>query len=350
MDHYIMPVHGEIGVDFTIQDTLLHLNNAKNYDSLMLDVNSPGGYTDEEKKITFAIIESGKIIYSRNSGDVASAASKIFTIPPLENRTFDPSKGVFLIHNPWVEVSGDSEFLKQASDEIKKYETDYVKWYCEKTGTEANIIKGFMKENIPLTEDQVEQLNFAKIIKPVINPVARIKLNINTNPMNEEKLNSIEKAVKALTDAFKKLIPKAIMIVDASGNELEFPDVTSEDEITTGVKANVAGSPANGEYVMQDGRTIVCVDGVVSEIIEPTSEVEALKAENETLQAKIAELTTEKDTVLAEAKALKTNIESVNKEMVKLKNIFSKDNNHQRQDPPSSPQGGSSKFTYKKRK
>jgi len=62
---------------------------------------------------------------------------------------------------------------------------------------------------------------------------------------------------------------KAIMVSDVNGIELEFPDVHDPDEIKPGAKVNEGGKPANDNYLLPDGRRIVCKDGRVTEIKQP---------------------------------------------------------------------------------
>ena len=135
LNQYVIPIHGIIGEPyhgndkrqyFSFRDLLIHLNNSKSYDSIKLDISSDGGSVDEGKKMESAILAIGKPIFSENSGNVASAASRIFCLAPFENRSFNPDKGVFLIHNPWLEMAGDSKELANASEYLAEIEEDYI--------------------------------------------------------------------------------------------------------------------------------------------------------------------------------------------------------------------------------
>jgi ATP-dependent Clp protease, protease subunit len=334
MPVYNIPIYGLIGSPedendkakyFAYGDLLMHLNAAKTYDTLNLDIASDGGYCDVCDKMIDAIKATGKFITSCNSGNVASAASKLFTLAPKGSRFFHPEKGVFLIHNPWVsDVEGDSAELAAIAKSLKTTESDYAKWYAAATGADLSIIEAYMAENKPLTNEQIESLGFATIVQPLVKAVAKLTLKNNQMELKqvEEKLNGFE---KMLTKIFGKLKIKAIMLADANGKELEFPDLTDVSEIAVGVKVMEAGAPANGEYTMPDGSVYKCENGVLSEIVMPQSgddmeaikkELEALKAENE--QLKSAKVTAELKAVEAE-----NEIKAVKKEFVSFKAQFS---------------------------
>lgn len=358
MPVYNIPIEGEIGQPeipeqgkkyFTYADLLMHLNNAKAFDTLNLSINSPGGYCDVADKIIDALHKTGKPITTCNTGDVASAASKIFTIPASkEMRTFYPSRGIFLIHNPWGEAEGDATELAAISESLKQTETDYAKWYAKQTGSDVNVISGFMSENKPLTPEQIDSLGFATIATAA--PVKAIaKLKSNTNQMDSkevvDKMNGLEKMLKSFMAKFK---PKAIMLSDVNGVELEFPEITDITELIVGVKVNAAGAPANGDYTMPDGSVISCANGVVTAIAagqpdqaaQLTAENAKLKEDLAAAQAKLTEMEASQASLVVEA-------QKVNSEFAKFKAQFSGYN-----PAPGAPAGGEGNSTarsiYKK--
>jgi len=318
MPVYNIPIYGLIGSPESPEDTgtyfqytdlLLHINNARLYDTLNLDISSDGGFCDVADRMIEAVKKTGKIITSCNSGNVCSAASKMFTLAPKGQRYFHPEKGMFLIHNPWGEVEGDASELAQASKKLKSIESEYAAWYAEATGSDIGIIEAFMKENKPLTPDQIEQLGFAEIIQPVIKAVAKLKLNTNEMDNKEviEKLNGFEKALQKFMAMFK---PKAIMIADATGKELEFPELTDPSEIAVGVKVNVGGAPAEGEFPQADGTVFVCAAGVLTEIKPAAADpMQEMMDENKALKEQLA--AAQASIVAAEAKATEAGNEAV---------------------------------------
>ncbi len=67
---------------------------------------------------------------------------------------------------------------------------------------------------------------------------------------------------------------KMITVSTAAGEILDFGDfadaITEEVEIAVGDKATIDGKNANGEFVLTDGKTLVFVNGVITEIKEPS--------------------------------------------------------------------------------
>jgi len=81
---------------------------------------------------------------------------------------------------------------------------------------------------------------------------------------SEGWLKKIMKAVRGI---------KMITVTTADGTLLDFgEDITEESQIQVGSTATVDGSPASGEYVLNDGRTLVFENGAVTEIVESEEE------------------------------------------------------------------------------
>ena len=333
---YTIPFTGIIGspedendkeVYFSLHDLIMHLHNAAAFDAINIAINSKGGYCDKADKMIALIQETGKHITTCNTGIVASAATKIFTIPSLENRTYHPERGEFLIHNPWATIDGDAQELANAAKSMKSVEDEYVKWYAKQTGTDANIISALMTENIPLTAEQVEKFGFAKInIKQPVQAVAYLQTKIK-NTMNDEQVKAMKIIVEGegnkILNSIKELFKgkaKAIMLTDGGGNELEFPECNDPSEVVVGVKVNIKGQPVTEKksFTMPDGTIITAENGTVTEIMAASTEVEALKKQVEDLQAQLATKETalqakEQENVraLAVAKEAKEHIESI---------------------------------------
>jgi ATP-dependent protease ClpP protease subunit len=332
MSVYSIPIYGLIGspespedkaLYFPFDKFLLHVNKAKEFDMIELDIASDGGYVDVTDKMIDVLKATKKPIISKNSGNIASAASKLFTLAPKGSRSFDPSKGVFLIHNPWGTIEGDANELAAASKELQDTENEYAKWYAGATGSDLNVIKSFMSENIPLTVEQVESLGFATIVKPTVNAVAKLKSS-NINQMDNkdvvEKLNGFEKLMQKL---FAKLKIKAIMLADTNGKELEFPELTDVSEIAVGVKVSEGGKPADGEYPQPDGTVLVCKAGVLTEIKPKADDTQALKDELAAAKAEIEKLKGEKALVEEKATEAVKVANEVKSEFTKFKAQFS---------------------------
>lgn len=322
MDIYNIPVIGVIGEDFKVTDLLMHIANAKNFNALKLLINSPGGDVEAADKMAEIILKTNKEIYSTNIGDVASAASRIFCIAPKQNRTFNPAKGQFIIHNPWAQVEGDATYMEKAAKQLKKTESTYCQYYSDRTGTDLEVIQGFMNENIPLTAEQIQSLGFAEIVSDEIKPLAFI--NLKNNTMNEKQFSAFE---EMLSKIYAWIKPKALIKTDVNGNELDFPSAKAPEEIVPGIDVMMAGQPAEGDFVMPDGSVYKCEKGKLIEIIAPQpDEMQMLKEQLATLQAEKdaaiaaqANLTTEINEFKAKAEA---DFNALNTEYLKIKAQF----------------------------
>lgn len=322
MERYNIPIIGVIGEQFKMTDMLMHINNAKNFGIINLLIDSPGGDVDAADKMAEALVNTGKEIHATNSGDVASAASRIFCVAPKQNRTFDPTKGQFVIHNPWANVEGDAEYMQMAAKQLKKTEDAYTKYYSERTGCDEEIIRAFMAENTPLTSEQIESLGFATIVSNTIKPVAFF--NLNNNKMDEKQFSKIEQMFNKIF-AWVKI--KALVKTDVNGNELDFGAITAPEEIIPGVEATVGDAPAEGDYVMPDGSVMKFESGKLVEIVPPApDEVEMLKEQIATLEAEKTAALTAQANLAKELSEYKIKAEAdfaaLNSEFVKIKAHF----------------------------
>ncbi len=328
---YNIPLHGEIGVEFTQQMLLMHLHNAKEFETINLDINSVGGYVDAALSMKDSLLKSGKKITSSNSGNVCSAASMLFCLG--SERVFYPENGVFLIHNPFGEIEGDAETFKKISDALLEIENQLAEIYVQHTSADFEIIKGFMRENKPLTENEIEALGFAKIgvlDKTEIKAKAKFNINSKNDKMekNEEKLNSIQKMISDLTRTFKSRF-KAAMFADVNGNEVTFPDAETLEDVEVGMAATTNEGVANGTYTFPSGLIVVCENGKVTDVTLPQAEdedkVEKLEEEVKEKEEKIEELEEEIKELEEEIEVfakMKTQLEKVEKEFLNFKNKF----------------------------
>lgn len=313
---YIIPLKGVVGEEITGNEVLNHLIKAKGDPQIMLDIDSVGGDVDEGIKIRNYILNSGKEIFVQNSGDVCSIAVSFFLCAPIQNRIFNPARGMFLIHNPWIAgFEGGSEDLVIAAKELKAIENQLAKDYNQATGTDIDIIKNFMANDAPLTPDQIKTLGFATIAEPI---KAIAKLNNKKMEINE-KLNVFE---KTLNKIMAKLNINAKYVAnDVNNVELVFPDISSAEEIAVGVAVTVGGTAATGESVMADGSTVKYEAGKVIEII-PAMEENPLETENAALKQQIAELTAKNEATNVELENAKTEFVNIKNEFHKFKSQF----------------------------
>lgn len=144
--------------------------------------------------------------------------------------------------------------------------------------------------------DKAIELGFISSIVPAISAKKDI-INHKTNVMakKEVKVESslLDRLLRKCGYAKIEDVPAVAMVITTStGDELNVE--REEGEIQVGDPA----SP-DGEHVLEDGRTVVVTDGVITEIREPGSEDDDVDA----LKARIAELEAENETLKSSAKS-----------------------------------------------
>lgn len=119
----------------------------------------------------------------------------------------------------------------------------------------------------------------------------KIEANVNSLLKNKKQMKNEEKTVlDKILAIFKKENAVALYVTDAEGNQINFPDVEEGTELKVGDKTD---GNVTGDVLLADGRTLVMVDGVITEIKEkeeeenPNEELEALRAENKELKKQL---------------------------------------------------------------
>lgn len=137
----------------------------KNYkfgESITIYFNSRGGYVESGEALADIIMylkSMGSTITAINIGDIMSAT----TIPWLvcDVRLWDERYN-FLIHNPYVEkVTGDATELLEQAIQLTVMEDDIAELYSVVSGESKEFMLELMKQERPLTTEEILQYNFA---------------------------------------------------------------------------------------------------------------------------------------------------------------------------------------------
>lgn len=291
-------------------------------DSEFFDVhiNSVGGEVDEGFKIYDYLKSLGKPINTYSEGMIASMGTVIFMAG--ENRYIRPTDK-FMIHFPSIIISGKSKDLEASVVILKELENKFLEFYSQFTNIEETDMKGFLNEDTFLTSEQLISFGFATEIISDLKAVAKLNININkqeekqmSEQMSKEQVEGLFNGFFAKLGDFIKGKPKAKLVQDAEGVEIDFTDLGEDDTPAIGDKATVGGEDAQGEYLLPSGETYVFEAGALVEIKavvkeekpQPSEEVEALKAKIAELEAQAsakAKLVTELE---KEVKTIKASI------------------------------------------
>ena len=311
----IVSYQGDDAAEFGVvspKTVLNQIQSASSAESLTIHINSQGGDVDAGFAIYDILRSVGKPITTIIEGQCYSIATVIALAG--DSRLATQNSG-FLIHNPWTQPEpGDAKKMRQAADVLDKFQAKIAEFYSKITGLSVENILQEMEKDEFMDLTTAKEYGFITEIIETVKAVA--KINTKTQIQMSEQTEVIH-APKGFMAELKALFSgkvKALVLKTAADLDVDFTEVM-EGDVSIGDTATVDGAPAEGTHVMTDGRTFVFEAGVLTEIVEPTEEgedMEALKAENEALKAKIDEFKASTETALAEVteevKALKASI------------------------------------------
>lgn len=299
-------IKGEIGETLHLVDVISQVENQKEATAFNVYINSVGGSVDVGFDIYNYLISLNVPIKVIGQEIVASAATLIFmagSVRELEQGTD------FMIHLPWGYAEGTAQEISDYSEMLKRYEKKIVDFYIKTTGLNEEAIRPLLNYETWLSPKLANDLKFTTSVADNIPVLAKANFNFKLdNKMTDEQKGMFTKLFEKVDAIFSKVnvTVKNIVLQDANGIEVEFPDVAEgEIPIVGESTALVDGTPAEGEYLMPDGQTYIFVGGVLTEIVEAQVDDKA---------EKIAEL----EKQLADAKA---EIEAKNTALTEASNV-----------------------------
>ena len=267
-----------------------------------IELHSCGGDCTEAYAIYDALRASGKEISCKVAGNAASMATVILFAAPLERRSAY-QHAQLLIHSPYYPASakiGDITLakLEELKSELEAEKEKMLGVYVDCTGKDRSVLEAQMNTDSWFDAEKAIELGFISSIVPAISASAnKSELNNNLNIKSmakEEKKVTVAQALHMLGVALGVSKPESVgmVITTSTGDELTVE--REEGEIQVGDPA----SP-DGEHVLEDGRTVVVTDGVITEIKEPSIEEDDAQA----LKDRIAELEAENSSLKSNAKS-----------------------------------------------
>lgn len=265
---------------------------------VMLELHSCGGDTTEGWAIYDALRASGRTIHAKVVGECASMATIIFLAAPKERRSI-AKHGRMLIHSPYFPDAGavtrDNIGALQAT--LEEEHNKMLNEYIVRTGTDRETLESQMSAGGWFDADRAVALGFAGFIAP--------ELSASTQSRKDMKKNKLKVALEAFCAAFAST--SAMTFTTKDGMELEVEREEGEIEV---------GDPASpdGEFILEDGRTVIVKDGVIVDIKEAESEEPA----EETPETEAVEEETPEEPA-EDVEELKKQIEELKKENEDLK-------------------------------
>lgn len=301
IDNNSIIIKGTIGETYFFDDFMqdIKMYNLPLHKYINIGIDSPGGYVDENYLIYNKIAELKKKYKVRtyNVGQIASCASLLFILG--DDRTFDFSKGRFLIHSPWIQIEGDSRDLKKAASELQKVEDRFADIYAGLSKYGASEIKELMSEDRNMTPEEMKKFRFATEIKnsemyacgeakniqyafaALAKPTQQeVKLDIN------QKNVKVMKIVDFVKTLVKDLVIKNLVVTSADGVDYTVTNEDGSEDLKVGSAVTVDGQPYDGEIVLADDTVITVENGIVTKIEKPEEEVPAEEAKAEEPEVK----------------------------------------------------------------
>lgn len=224
-------------------------------------------------------------------GKCASMASVILLAAPAENRKIYPNARL-LIHNPFIDGDVENLDFKKATElaaMLSKEREKMIGIYVERTGSTREEIEAQMEDGCWFGADRAIELGFVSQKVPTVSASAKntIHFKYNSGKMNKKEMTLKQSVVDRLLAkcGLKSLGDlKALEVTDKDGNVLTVEREEGEPEV--GDEAT-----PDGEFLLEDGKTIVVKEGVITEI-KPAEgdDVEQLKQEIERLKQEIEQL------------------------------------------------------------
>lgn len=242
---------------------------------------------------------------------IALAGSKIIARQP----------SIFMIHNPYTQITADASALENGASELRKIEDAMVSVYQQKTNLPEQTLRDMMAKETSMSEQEAMQYGF---IDEVIQPLKMVafgkKINNKKLIKMEDKLNQFGAKMSALiNDIFGSPVNMDVPLKD--GTMIKIDIQQGEDPVGKIAIMNDQPAPI-GEYEMMNGQILVVGEGgVITEVKEAMNPMQILEDQNASLKAEIEALKAEK--IDAQAKNEKTfqALSELQKEFVALRKM-----------------------------
>ncbi|MEW5675567.1 ATP-dependent Clp protease proteolytic subunit [Flavobacterium enshiense] len=296
-------ISGEIGVDSTLVDVIRQVKNQPLATSFLVKIHSEGGYAEDGFDIYDYLKNLDKEKPVTTSTTMAYSIASVIYMAGSTRLMVNGANEVYMIHLPWMQVVGDTIQLTDYLNGLKDCENRLINFYTEALAIDKNTIHSLLKNETYLSADECLDFGIATGLEVPLKAVAKL----HTQKENNDSI--MNKLTKKIDQIWNKLngIKNELILQDATGLELVFPELESSDVASVDAKVTVDGKPAEGDYLMPDGSTVVAANGVVTEIkpVEEPTEDDTQAAEGDETESdqEIPEDPTEKDKMIEELQA-----------------------------------------------
>ena len=258
-------LEGEVLADVTLPDLIKQAGNLDGFDSLEVEIASPGGDVAEGIYIMMwldALSESGKEVTTIVTANAYSIASLIML---AANKRKISRTAKVMVHNPMkpeliaVNANDLEVFIKELRDLEK---TMYI-LYKLFTGIEEEKIKSLMDNETYLSADEAIQFGFADEIVDMKQRPDSVAINKPSKINMKSTLNILNSVIAMVRGS--EFVNQ--LYYDNAGGELEIFQ-NDPASYSVGDKTSIQ----EGERILSDGAKITIVDSTITDISREASQ------------------------------------------------------------------------------
>jgi len=292
----------------TLEDVQAQLEYQKPYDTVRVNINSPGGRVDKGMGIYDWLRSLPNVtIITEAIGQCSSIATAVFLAG--SERIIHPHTES-LVHLPTGGINGaTAEQAQTWAAEMARCEADLLALYAERAGVDPTTFTDIMRAETTLTAQQMLDYGFAtRIVQPttalaIMPSTASTSANADQAPGWAKHLMSMfNQGIAAMTAAMKRPATaqapekEATTALDVTTDAGAVLTIDTGDRDTYAVDDTVSDSDGNPaadkDYLLSDGNTITVVDGAITVITPPATDVQASAGETAVALNKVIEAVT----------------------------------------------------------
>ena len=268
----VIQLHGEVSEEITLSDLQEQAGDISKFDTLVLEIASPGGSVSEGLNIMVwldSLSAEGKRIVTVVTANSYSIASLIMLVADIK---LISNSAKVMVHNPMVPLLEyvNANDLQQYIDNLRALENTMYELYEFFTGLNKEQIKKLMDNETYLNPQEAVEYGFADMVVDIKPKSYEMTAN-NKNEINMSKtLNILNKVIGMVNKS--EFINQ--IYSDLEGQEIE---IFQMDPSTYGVGDRT--SMEEGQVVLSDGSKLTISEGKISEIDRSAEGVEEVAEE-----------------------------------------------------------------------
>ena len=291
----VINIQGIVGEEATLLGVIRQFKSYKKPSSIEVIIHSNGGSVNEGMSI-YSYLRKLNLPITTKASRAYSIAATIFMAGDV--RLLEEGVNKFMIHMPLIEMRGGSKMIEKVQPMLKQIEDDFTKFYSKFTDVDEDSVRRLLENETFLSAEEAVDLGIATGTYSALKAVAFYKEEEIKNNKEETIMNKAEKFVQAFASFLdgkkeeENLQIVALILQDANGEDINFPDLTENEQPEVGSKVE---GREDGEILMPDGSKIMVVEGEVKEIVEAPEEEIQEEVQPEATKEKVEQPVAEKE-------------------------------------------------------